>query len=137
MVLSNFLNRFFGRENEASKSVAKERLRLVLVHDRLDMSENVMESLREDLISVIGKYLIIDDKALDVTLTREDNSVALVANIPIINVRPQRQCEPASVKDEVNADKAEPAKTDNNNSVVDKSKPDSSKENEPPKPPAK
>jgi len=105
MAVSNFWNRFFGRENETSKSVAKERLRLVLVHDRLDMSEHVMDALRVDLIAVIGKYLVIDENALDVTLTREDKSVALVANIPILNVRQQRQNEPAAAKDELAANK--------------------------------
>ena len=53
-----------------------------------------MNSLREDLISTIGKYMEIDKDALEVSLSREDEGVALVANIPVINVKRQ----PDSVK---------------------------------------
>lgn len=91
MGLTTLLSRFFGKENEAdmTKTVAKERLRLVLVHDRLDVSVTVMENLREDLIEVIGKYMEIDQEALEVTLSRDDDGVALVANIPVLNVKRQ------------------------------------------------
>ncbi len=91
MGITSFLGKFFGREEESSfsKSVAKERLRLVLVHDRLDISETMMEQLREDLIDVIGKYMEIDKDALEVSLSRDEDGVALVANIPVINVRRQ------------------------------------------------
>ncbi|MBR3392367.1 MAG: cell division topological specificity factor MinE [Firmicutes bacterium] len=83
--MSGLLSRFFGRETEVStsKNTAKERLRLVLVHDRLDVSEGVMEQLREDLIATIGRYMDIDREALEVSLSREDGGVALVANIPV------------------------------------------------------
>jgi len=89
MSIVAFLGKFFGRDSEgdASKSVAKQRLRLVLVHDRLDVSETIMNSLREDLIATIGKYMEIDKEALEVSLTREEEGVALMANIPIINVK--------------------------------------------------
>ncbi|MBQ6808140.1 MAG: cell division topological specificity factor MinE [Firmicutes bacterium] len=85
------LGRFFGRDEESSlsKTMAKERLRLVLVHDRLDMSETMMEELRTDLIATIGKYMEIDQEALEVSLSRDDDGVALVANIPVKNVKRQ------------------------------------------------
>lgn len=81
-----FLLRFFGRDN-ASKKVAKERLRLVLVHDRIGVSPHLLEALKNDLINVISEYLDIDDTGLEVNFTQEDNSVALVANIPILKVK--------------------------------------------------
>ena len=101
MNIVSILGKFFGRDREAdaSKSVAKQRLRLVLVHDRLDVSETIMNSLREDLISTIGKYMEIDKDALEVSLSREDEGVALVANIPVINVKRQ----PDSVKPVIQA----------------------------------
>lgn len=84
----DFLNRFFGRDNtNNSKSVAKERLRLVLVHDRASISSEVIEAMKEDLIKVINNYMEIDEGALEVNLSKEDGSVALVANIPILNMR--------------------------------------------------
>lgn len=81
-----FLLRFFGRDN-ASKKVAKERLRLVLVHDRIGVSPQLVEALKNDLINVISEYLDIDRANLEVNLTQEDDSVALVANIPILRVK--------------------------------------------------
>ncbi len=92
MPFSDLINRFFGKEqpqpqNSPSKNVAKERLQLVLVHDRSDVSEKMMENLREDLIAVINKYMEIDQKSLDVSFSREDGAVALIANIPIVRIK--------------------------------------------------
>ncbi|MBR2784143.1 MAG: cell division topological specificity factor MinE, partial [Firmicutes bacterium] len=89
MNIVSLISRFFGKDSEASmsKTTAKERLRLVLVHDRLDVSETVMNNLRADLIATIGKYMEIDQDALDVSLSRDDAGVALIANIPVINVK--------------------------------------------------
>lgn len=82
-----FLQRFFGKEDNSSSKMAKERLRLVLVHDRASVSPKILEDMRVDLIKVISQYLEIDDAAVEVTLSKEDESVALVANIPVLNVK--------------------------------------------------
>jgi cell division topological specificity factor len=80
------LQRLFARENP-SKDVAKERLRMVLVHDRASVAPQVWEALKEDLIRVISRYLDIDEAAMDVQLQRENDSVALVASIPVRRVK--------------------------------------------------
>jgi cell division topological specificity factor len=85
--LLEFLLRVFGKENASSKNVAKERLRLVLVHDRADVSPQMLEDLKEDLIKVISNYMEIDERALEVNLDTSDNTVALVANIPVIKMK--------------------------------------------------
>ena len=82
-----FIQRLFGKEETKSKDVAKERLRLVLVHDRASVSPQFLDTIKEELIRVISKYMDIEQDALDVQLTTEDNSVALIANIPVKNVR--------------------------------------------------
>jgi len=74
--------RVFGRE-DASKDVAKERLRLVLVHDRASLSPQALENLKNDLVKVISQYLDIDDQGFKVDFSRHDDAMALVANIPI------------------------------------------------------
>jgi cell division topological specificity factor len=74
--------RVFGRE-DASKEVAKERLRLVLVHDRASLSPQALESLKNDLLQVISQYLDIDDQGFRVDFSRHEDAMALVANIPI------------------------------------------------------
>ncbi|NLV22190.1 MAG: cell division topological specificity factor MinE [Syntrophomonadaceae bacterium] len=76
------ISRIFGKET-SSKDIARERLRLVLVHDRSTVSPEVINLLRDDLIQVIQKYMDIDLEGLLVNIEGEDNSVALIANIPI------------------------------------------------------
>jgi cell division topological specificity factor len=88
MSMLDFLQGVFGREsNKASKTVAKERLRLVLMHDRMDLSPQLLESLRADLLKVIADYCVIDEEAIELDLHREQGCVALVANIPVIKMK--------------------------------------------------
>jgi len=67
--------------------MAKERLRLVLVQDRAMLSPGLLDSLQEDLIEVISKYMELDVTGLEVNLESQDQSVALVASIPVKNVK--------------------------------------------------
>ncbi|MBO8126184.1 MAG: cell division topological specificity factor MinE [Firmicutes bacterium] len=84
--LIDFVNKIFAKEN-GSKDQAKERLRLVLLHDRTALSPELLIALKEELIQVLSKYMEIDEDGLEVTLDRADNAVALVANIPVKSVR--------------------------------------------------
>ena len=81
-----FISRMLGKE-PASKNVAKERLRLVLVHDRATISPHMLNQLKEDLIKVISNYMDIDEGALEVNLNQDDREVALIANIPVIKMK--------------------------------------------------
>ncbi|KMT21544.1 cell division topological specificity factor MinE [Clostridium cylindrosporum] len=80
------LFKIFGRE-KPSKDVAKERLKLILIHDRANVSPQFLEMVKGDIIKVISDYAEIDEKGLEIKLTRTDadsaDSPALVANIPI------------------------------------------------------
>lgn len=82
----DFFGKLFGKD-EGSKKAAKDRLRLVLVHDRTSLSPRLMDNLKEDLINVISKYLEIDVEGLEVTFDQEEETTALIANIPIRQVR--------------------------------------------------
>lgn len=81
-----FISRMLGKES-ASKNIAKERLRLVLVHDRATISPHMLNKLKEDLIQVISNYMEIDESALEVNLSQDDREVALVANIPVVKMK--------------------------------------------------
>ncbi|MCL1997041.1 MAG: cell division topological specificity factor MinE [Defluviitaleaceae bacterium] len=78
-------------KKENSKTVAKERLKLVLITDRINCSEAMLEALREDIIGVISKYMEIDTEGFDVQITpsADDSrgSPVLYANIPIKNMK--------------------------------------------------
>jgi cell division topological specificity factor len=82
------LFKLFNR-NDSSKDIAKERLKLVLIHDRANVSPQFLEMIKGELIKVISDYMEIDEQGLEIKLTRtkrdiDDSTVpALVANIPI------------------------------------------------------
>ncbi len=80
-----FLNKIFRRGE--TRQTARDRLRLVLIHDRASLSPQIMESLKEDLIHIISKYLEIDVNELEIGLEQKDGSMALAANIPIKKVK--------------------------------------------------
>jgi cell division topological specificity factor len=82
----DFLGRLL-RGSDNSKNVAKERLRLVLIHDRSSLSPGLLDSLKEELIEVLSKYMEIDESGLEVNLDEGDDSVALVANIPVKQIK--------------------------------------------------
>lgn len=84
-VLTNFFDRILGRGG-TSRTAAKDRLRLVLLHDRTDISGTMLEEMRLDMIAVLSKYVEIDGDSLEVNLEKEDGAVALIANIPIRKV---------------------------------------------------
>lgn len=80
--------KIFGREDVSSKDIAKERLRLILVHDRANVSPKFLEMIKGQLINIISDYMEIEEDGMEIKLTRmnkdEKTTVpALVANIPI------------------------------------------------------
>ncbi len=83
MAVFDLINKVFGNQTTGSKEIAKERLRLVLVHDRINISPQFMELLKDDMIKVISNYMEINEKEMEINLTQSKSSVALVANIPV------------------------------------------------------
>ncbi|MGI6538910.1 MAG: cell division topological specificity factor MinE [Caldicoprobacterales bacterium] len=80
--------KFFSKEDNKSKDIAKERLKLVLIHDRANVSPKFLDMIKGDIIKVISNYMEIDEAGMDIKLSRiereNDNySSALIANIPI------------------------------------------------------
>ena len=74
-------------KKEKSGKVAKRRLQMVLIQDRASVSPEVMEKLRDDIIQVISKYMVINKSYMEISLENVEDSVALVANIPVQNMR--------------------------------------------------
>lgn len=95
MGLTTFLDRILGRIPEASKSTAKDRLRLVLMHDRSDIPATMMEAIRAEMIQVLSKYVEIDTEALEVQLERDAGAIGLVLNIPIRRVKSEAEAADA------------------------------------------
>ena len=79
------------RKGKSSKDVGKSRLQLILVHDRTGISPEILDSLREDMFQVISKYFVIKESDVEMNLEREEDSVALVANIPVLSMKRQQK----------------------------------------------
>ena len=88
------------KNTNSSKDAAKERLHLVLMQDRANVSADFLDLMRQEIIDVIKKYIEIDEKEIDVRLTNKQNTdgttgaPALYANIPIVNIKQE-----AKIKD--------------------------------------
>lgn len=85
-----FISKFFKASETESKDVAKDRLKLVLVHDRNNCSPAFLESIKNDIIEVIKKHMEVDEEELQIEITSsvddKTGKPALVANIPIKNM---------------------------------------------------
>ena len=82
-----------NRNDNNSRETAKERLHLVLMQDRANVSADFLELMKQEIIEVIKKYIDVDESAIDVRLTNKENgdgtngAPALYANIPILNIK--------------------------------------------------
>ena len=79
-----FFKKLFGQSPAKSGDVAKERLQLVLIQDRVKLPPMAMEKIRDDIIEVISKYVEVDTDGIDISLTKTARQSRLVANIPIL-----------------------------------------------------
>lgn len=129
--MKDFLTDFYNKvvnffqtekvEGENTKETAKNRLKLVLMQDRSNLEPETMAQLREELIEVISKYIVIDKESLGLNLDGDGESMALMLNIPVIRAKKPEEIrealEAAKAKQvEVNSEEAEA--TDNENETV-------------------
>jgi cell division topological specificity factor len=83
----NIFNRLLGRGEPTSRDIAKDRLRLVLVQDRVNLSSEKMNELKDELIRVISNYVEIDRNGIEISLTQSARQSRLTANIPVVGAR--------------------------------------------------
>jgi cell division topological specificity factor len=81
----------FLRGEAHSARAAKERLHLVLVHDRADLPPAKLEALKDDLIAVLSRHIEIDSRAVRIELTHDRDQQRLVADIPLASTRARRR----------------------------------------------
>jgi cell division topological specificity factor len=86
----NLLNRLLGARPPSSRDVAKQRLQLVLVHDRSQISPGLLEILKDEIIAVISKHVEIDRAGVQVNFSQNDRESRLVADIPLADGRRAR-----------------------------------------------
>jgi cell division topological specificity factor len=93
----DILRRLFGRR-KSSKEMAKERLRLVLVHDRSGIPPELLHIMKNDIITVISKHVRLDRDGIEVHLSHDHGVTRLVADIPILSARHQPSSGPIGTR---------------------------------------
>jgi len=78
------LKRLFGQPS--SSATAKERLRLVLMTDHLELAPEMIEKMKHDFVDVISRFVEVDRERIEVSFERQDRTLAMLANIPIVAV---------------------------------------------------
>ena len=79
------INRVFRPARSSSRQVAKERLQLVLVHDRAQISPQMLQTLKDEIIAVISQHVAIEREGVEITLAQNRRESRLQADIPIVS----------------------------------------------------
>ena len=79
--MSDWLKKLTNQPNSANE--AKERLKLVLIHDRTDLNPEVMEKLKDDLLKTISHHIAIEPESVTISMLHEGREQRLVADIPL------------------------------------------------------
>jgi cell division topological specificity factor len=87
----NILDRLFRQREPSSREIAKERLQLVLAYDRVKISPELLQTLKNELITVISRYVEIDRDGVEVTFSQGKRRSRLIADIPLLGTRGHRK----------------------------------------------
>ena len=113
----NTVAKFFKQQDEpvageASKAVATNRLKLVLMQDRTNLTPKVLEQMRGEMIDLLSKYLEMDKDLLELNFEQEGDQVALMLSIPVIRAKDEDEIEAALNAEEENEEDEEDVEED-------------------------
>lgn len=104
MILANLYNKVLGffrqtetqtAETESAKETACNRLRVVLMQDRTNLTPELMERMRKEMVDLLSKYVEMDKDALELNLEQDGDQVALMLSIPVIRAKDEEEIKAA------------------------------------------
>lgn len=102
MIFANLYNKVMGffrqtepEEVESAKETACNRLRVVLMQDRTNLTPELMDRMRRELVELLSKYVEMDKDALDLNLEQDGDQVALMLSIPVIRAKDEEEIKAA------------------------------------------
>ena len=102
MFLANLYNKVLGffrqtdkEQEESSKDTACNRLRVVLMQDRTNLTPELMERMRREMVDLLSKYVEMDKEALELNLEQDGDQVALMLSIPVIRAKDEEEIKAA------------------------------------------
>lgn len=120
-IFAEFYNKvigFFRRteaQEESSKDVARNRLRVVLMQDRTNLTPELMEKMRKELIELLSKYVEMDKEALELNLEQEGDQMALMLSIPVLRAKEESEIAAEEEDKEASSDETDEAENDSDN----------------------
>ena len=116
MILQNLYNKVIGffrqtdaEQQESTKDTACNRLRVVLMQDRTNLTPELMERMRREMIELLSKYVEMDKEALELNLEQDGEQVALMLSIPVIRAKDEEEIKAALAKEDEEKAKSEEA----------------------------
>ncbi len=111
-IFQDLFNKVFGffrqaEKEENAKDTAVNRLRVVLMQDRTNLTPELLEKMRGELIELLSKYVEMDKDALELNFEQEGNQMALMLSIPVLRAKDEDEIEDATEKSEETEDAAE------------------------------
>lgn len=104
-IFTDFYNTILGffrqteKKEENAKDVACNRLRVVLMQDRTNLTPELLQRMRQELIELLSKYVEMDKEALELNFEQEGNQMALMLSIPVLRAKEESEIEEAEEKE--------------------------------------
>lgn len=112
-IFTNLYNKVIGffrqteKQETSAKDVACNRLRVVLMQDRTNLTPELMERMRKELVELLSKYVEMDKEALELNLEQDGDQVALMLSIPVIRAKDEEEIQKALQESEEEKEKSE------------------------------